>query len=73
MVPSLRERYVTACNARLLDLLTQPQKTETEHFWDTLHEMEREAKILEACLDGHSRFSMGRYVNLMILYGMLKR
>lgn len=73
MVPDLRERYVTACNARLAALLTHPQKTETERFWDTLEEMKREAKILETCLDGHSRSSTYRYLNLMINYGMLKR
>lgn len=73
MVPDLRERYVTTCNARLVTLLTHPQKTETERFWETLKEMELEAKILQVCLDGHSRSSMWRYLNLMILNGMLKR
>ncbi len=73
MVPNLRERYVAACNARLLTLLTQPQKTPTERFWETLEEMKCEAKILETCLDGHSRSSMQSYLNLMILNGMLKR
>lgn len=73
MVPDLRERYLSACNARLLTLLTNPQKTPTERFWETFEEMDREAKILQRCLDGHSRSSMWRYLALMIRCGMLKR
>jgi hypothetical protein len=73
MVPNLRERYVIASNARLLALLTHPRKTATERFWETLKEMELEANILDACFDGHSRSSIWRYLNLMILNGMLKR
>lgn len=73
MVPNLRERYLTDCNARLITLLTHPKKTPTERFWETLAEMDRESKILQRCLDGHSRSSMQSYLNLMILNGMLKR
>ena len=73
MAPKLRERYLADCNARLAALLTNPKKTETERFWDTMEEMEREAKVLQACLDGHSRSSMQRYMLTMIQAGMLKK
>lgn len=73
MVPMLRERYLTAQNARLARLLTNPAKTETERFCDTFEAMEKEAKVLQRCLDGHSRSSMYRYMLTMIGAGMLTR
>jgi hypothetical protein len=73
MVPKLRERYLADCNARLAALLADPKKNETERFWEVLQEMEREAKVLHGCLDGHSRSSMQRYILTMIYAGMLKK
>ncbi|HRE79712.1 MAG TPA: hypothetical protein PLN52_01630 [Opitutaceae bacterium] len=73
MVPKLRERYLAPHNARLAALLTDPKKTETERFWDTLEEMKREVKVLEYCLDGHSRSKMWLFMLPMIRCGMLKK
>ncbi len=73
MVPKLRERYLADCNARLAALLADPKKNETERFWEAMQEMEREAKVLRLCLDGHSRSSMQRYMLIMIQAGMLKK
>ncbi|MBI2512974.1 MAG: hypothetical protein HYV96_13425 [Opitutae bacterium] len=73
MVPMLRERYLADRNARIAALLTASKKTETERFWDAMVEMEKEAKILHQCLDGHSRSKLWLFMHLMIHAGMLKK
>ena len=73
MVPVLRERYLADRNARIAALLTAAKKTETERFWDTMAEMQKEAKVLQTCLDGHSRSQMWLFARLMIYAGMLKK
>lgn len=73
MVPGLRERYLAARNGRIAAMLTDPGRTETERFWDALELMEREAKVLRKCLDGHSRSKMWLYMLTMIRAGMLTR
>jgi hypothetical protein len=73
MVPKLRERYLAELNARLVGTLTDTQKNDTERFWDTLEEMERQARILEDCLDGHSRSRMEEYRGLMLGVGILTK
>jgi hypothetical protein len=71
MVPKLRERYLADRNARLAAMLVDTTKNETQRFWDAMEVMEREAKVLRQCLDGHSRSSMWRYMLTMIGAGML--
>lgn len=73
MVTMLRERYLTERNARIVAVLTCSGKTETERFWDAMEQMEREARVLRDCLDGHSRSMMSFYMLLMIRAGMLRR
>ena len=73
MVPKLRERYLAERNARIIRMLTNPEKSETERFWDAMKEMEREAKVLRQCLDGHSRSNMWLYILTMIRAGMLRK
>jgi len=73
MVPQLRERYLAERNARIARIFADPKKNETERFWDALKEMEREAKILRDCLDGHSRSSMFSYLCVMLSVGMLRK
>ena len=74
MVPKLRERYLAEeRNARISAMLADPKKNETERFWDAMYEMEKEAKILLQCLDGHSRSKMGHFVHTMIRAGMLQK
>jgi hypothetical protein len=73
MVPKLRERYLVEQNARMVALLTDPKKNETERFWDAMEVMEKEAKILQKCLDGHSRSKMWLFMLTMIHVGMLKK
>jgi hypothetical protein len=73
MVPKLRERYLIERNARIARMLTNPEKSETERFWDAMQEMEREARVLRQCLDGHSRSKMWLYILTMIRAGMLRK
>jgi len=73
IVPKLRERYLADRNARISALLTDPKKNETDRFWAAMEEMEKEARILRQCLDGHSRSKMWLYMLTMIRAGMLKK
>jgi hypothetical protein len=73
IVPRLRERYLADCNPWIVALLTEPDKNQTEHFWDAMEEMEREARVLRECLDGHSPSKMRLYIVTMIRAGMLSK
>jgi hypothetical protein len=73
MLPRLRERYLAEQNARIVGALTDPRKTETERFWDSLEMMKKEAKILHQCLDGYSRSKMWLFMLCMLRVGMLKK
>lgn len=73
MVPVLRERYLAARNGPIAALLTDPKKNETERFWDAMAEMEKEAKVLRYCLDGHSRSKMWTYMLSMSHAGMMTK
>jgi hypothetical protein len=73
MILMLRERYLAEQNARIARMLTDPKKNETERFWDAMETMEKEAKTLRRCLDGHSRSKMWLFMVSMIRVGMLKK
>jgi hypothetical protein len=73
MVPKLRERYLADRNGRIAAMLTNPQKNETERFWDAMEAVEKEARVLRKCLDGHSRSKMWLYMLSMIRAGMLRK
>ena len=72
MVEFLRERYLKEKNQQLTQIITDTERTPTNQFWDTFEEMKKEKKILEECLDGHSRSRMYMSMLLMLRYGMLK-
>ncbi|MCZ6675517.1 MAG: hypothetical protein O7C75_21525 [Verrucomicrobia bacterium] len=71
ITPDLREKYLAKKNAKLLKLLTATKSTPTEQFWDTFEVMLKEKRILESCLDGHSRSRMFDKMLLMRRCGML--
>lgn len=73
MISKLRERHLSRHNARVARILTDARKSETDRFWDAMDEMEKEAKILRQCLDGHSRSKLGSYMEVMIRDGLLTR
>lgn len=72
MVPDLRERYLEEKIPFIQEILNDKTRTPTERFWDTFKKMEETGKILQDCLDGHSRSKMGMYMSLMYQYGLLK-
>ncbi|MBW1866499.1 MAG: hypothetical protein JRI38_01960 [Deltaproteobacteria bacterium] len=73
MVEDLRERYLKGKNAEMVLELTDSEKTSTEQFWDTFERMKAEKKILEDCLDGHSRSNMFLHILSMYRYGMMTK
>jgi hypothetical protein len=52
-------------------MLLASKDTETDRFWGAQEEIEKEVKILQSCLDGHSRGKMWLHAGLMFRYGML--
>ena len=72
MVKFLKERYLKEKNQQFAEILTDRERTPTNQFWDTFEKMKKEKKILEDCLDGHSRSGMDLSMLLMLRYGMLK-
>lgn len=73
MVEFLKERYLKETNLKLNQILTDSKRTATDQFWDTFEEMKKEKKILQDCLDRHSRSQMYLSMLLMLRYGMLKK
>jgi hypothetical protein len=73
LVPALRERYLSALNVRIARKLADSGRTGTQRFWDAKEEMDKEVRILRACLDGHSRSTMWVHMIAMREAGMLKR
>jgi len=71
-VDFLRERYLKEKNREFSDMLISQNGTPTEQFWDTLDRMKKEKRILQDCLDGHSRSKMYMSMVLMLKNGMLK-
>lgn len=73
MAPKLRERYLAERNVQITAILADPERNDTERFWDAKRVMDREAKVLHRCLDGHSRSTMWQYMLMMINVGMLTK
>ena len=71
MVPELRERYLEKTNEELKNLLLTPGQTPTERFWNTYEKITKEAKILQHCLDGHSRSRMVSFIYTMLDCGLM--
>lgn len=71
MVPDLRERYLEEKNKDIAAILMDESLTSTRRFWDARERIEKERKILEDCLDGHSRSKMKWYMYLMYRHKML--
>jgi hypothetical protein len=71
LIPEWRERYITGINKKLLHVLSNPRKTQTDTFWDTKEKADKSARILRDCLDGHSRSSMTRFFFLMLKHNMI--
>ena len=70
-VPEWRERYLRLRNEELAGLLRNEAHTPTERFWQAKERMAEEARVLRACLDGHSKRKVAWYLSLMYGYGMI--
>jgi c-di-GMP-binding flagellar brake protein YcgR len=73
MLPVWRERYLVERNARIVRMLIDPTKTETQRFWDAEEQVLKEAKTLRRCLDDLSRSKMWLRLMEMRAAGMLRR
>ena len=73
MIPMLRERYLAEQNARIVRILADPKKNETERFWDAMDAMRKESKTLHICFDDLSRSKMWLTLISMRGAGMLKK
>ncbi len=71
LIPMVRERYLAEQNAMILEILTDPNRSETERFWDALKRAKEIREILTDCLDGHSRSKMVLYMRLMLRANMM--
>jgi hypothetical protein len=71
MVPGLRERYLRQKNVEITGILQTPGICDTERFWNAHEKITKEAKILERCLDDHSRSRMMFFIDDMLAAGMM--
>ncbi|HHP7239060.1 hypothetical protein [Longibacter sp.] len=70
-VSEWRERYLQTVNEEINVLTTPGDRTPTEAFWEIKDRVDAEAKILQACLDGHSRSNMSIHLIRMLQHGMI--
>ena len=73
LIPMVRERYLAEQNALILNILTDPNRSETERFWDAFNRGKEVREILTACLDGHSKSKMVLYMRLMRRANMIRQ
>ena len=71
MVPELREQYLRVRNQELAATLSDVELSQTDRFWITEEQVGKVAKVLRACLDGHSRSKMEFYMMVMLTHGMM--
>jgi hypothetical protein len=71
LIVKVRERYLADQNAKLVQILTDPKRTETERFWDAVKQSKVISKDLTECLDDHSRSRMEIFMRRMLRVGML--
>lgn len=72
MIEFLKERYFKEVNQRLVAILTDKDRTATDQFFNTFEEMKKEQRVLQDCLNRHSRSYMYLSMLLMLRHGMLK-
>jgi hypothetical protein len=72
MVPDLRERYIRNCNTEISAILQTANQTQTERFWTAHEKITEKARILQQCLDGHSRSRMPAFISEMLDFGLME-
>ncbi|MEQ1828343.1 MAG: hypothetical protein ABL921_20450 [Pirellula sp.] len=73
LIIKARERYLAEQNALLMQIFEDPDRNETERFWDAFKRMKKVSNVLSDCLDDHSRSKMEIHMRLMLRFGMLVR
>jgi len=73
LVTVVRERYLGKCNAKAAALLTDPRRNETERFWDTMDLMEKDARVIQLCLDRHARSQMVFSMLALLSHGLMTK
>lgn len=71
LIPIVRERYLAEQNVMILQVLTDPNRSQTERFWDAFNRAKEVREILTDCLDGHSKSKMVLYMRLMLRAKMM--
>ncbi len=72
MVPGLRERWLQERNQEIARLLTAPDRTPTEQFWDAEEQFGKDVRTLEVCFDDHRRSKLVMTLVTMVRCGVLK-
>lgn len=72
MLSVWRERYLADRNAQIARTLSDPNKSQTERFWDAAEQMQTEAQVLRRCLDDTSRSKMWLRLMEMRAAGMIR-
>jgi hypothetical protein len=66
-----RERYLDSVNRHVVEILSVEKETPAKRFWSAKRCMDREAKILENCLDNCSRSRLLMKIQMMYHHGMI--
>ena len=66
-----RERYLAKQNEKLIKIVINTEHTPTEQFWNAKGFVDEQAKILQDCLDHHSRSNMFMSLLLMLRYELI--
>lgn len=70
-VPEWRERYLRLKNEEFIGSLSDETSTPTERFWRTKEQIDEEARVLQACFDGHTKGKMAWFLSLVYRHGMI--
>lgn len=73
IITKVRDRYLAEQNAKMMKILADPERTETDRFWETFKQMKVISKDLTECLDDHSRSRMEIFMRRMLRVRMLNK
>ncbi len=66
-----REQYLKEKNKEIADILQRPGDSPTERFWSTKEIIDKEAQLLQKCLDGVSRSNMVLRILMMYRHNII--
>ena len=71
LVPDLRERRLQRTNQAIASLLSAPDRSGTERFWNAAERIKTEEMLLHDCLDNLNRSHFCDSILLMLRNGMM--